>query len=99
VVDLHRLAGMFAALEGLVTAMNKKMAGMFENAPFKFAPENGLAFFEGLGWRTVEVEALYLAAQRLRYLPMLMRPLTWLPEPDPSHPGGRPWSAAAQLTH
>jgi len=84
---------------GLVTAMNKKMAGMFENAPFKFAPENGLAFFEGLGWRTVEMEALYLAAQRLRRLPMSMRPLTWLPEPDPRHPGGRPWSSVAQLTH
>jgi len=34
--------------------MNKKMSGMLENAPFKFAPANGLTFFEDLGWRVVE---------------------------------------------
>jgi methyltransferase (TIGR00027 family) len=84
---------------GLKRMMNKKMAGMLQNAPFKFAPENGLAYFEGLGWRTVEVEALYMAAHRFRRLPMFMRPLTWLPQPDPRHPGGRAWSATALLTH
>ncbi|HWT48180.1 MAG TPA: SAM-dependent methyltransferase [Mycobacterium sp.] len=84
---------------GLKRMMNKKMAGMLQNAPFKFAPENGLAFFEDLGWRTVEVEALYMAAHRFRRLPMLMRPVTWLPQPDPRHPGSRAWSATALLTH
>ena len=40
------------------------MAGMPQNAPFKFAPENGLAYFEKLGWRTVDdVEALDIAAR------------------------------------
>ncbi len=84
---------------GLKKMMNKKMAGMLENAPFKFAPENGLAYFENLGWRTVEVEALYTAARRFHRLPMSMRPVTWLPQPDPRRPGGRAWSAAALLTH
>ncbi len=84
---------------GLNRTMNKKMAGMLQNAPFKFAPENGLAFFEELGWRTVEVEVLYMAAHRLHRLPWWMRPLTWLPEPDPRHPRGRVWSATALLTH
>jgi methyltransferase (TIGR00027 family) len=28
--------------------LDKKMAGMLQNAPFKFAPDNGLAFFENL---------------------------------------------------
>jgi hypothetical protein len=84
---------------GLKKMMNKKMAGMLQNAPFKFAPENGLAFFEDLGWRTVEVEALYMAAHRLHRLPMLMRPVTWLPQPDPRRPGRRAWSAAALFAH
>ncbi|BBX61663.1 hypothetical protein MSAS_08370 [Mycobacterium saskatchewanense] len=84
---------------GLKKMMNKKMAGMLQNAPFKFAPENGLAYFESLGWRTVEVEALYLAARRFHRLPLAMRPLAWLPQPDPRHPGTRPWSATALLTH
>jgi hypothetical protein len=75
------------------------MAGMLQNAPFKFAPENGLAFFEDLGWRTLEVESLFMAANRFRRLPMFMRPGAWLPQPDPRHPGGRAWSAVALLTH
>ncbi|WP_156688800.1 class I SAM-dependent methyltransferase [Mycobacterium sp. Marseille-P9652] len=83
---------------GLKAMMNKKMAGMLENAPFKFAPENGLAFFEQLGWRTVEFEALYVAARRFRRLPLMMRPWSWLPQPDPRRPGGRAWSAVALLT-
>jgi methyltransferase (TIGR00027 family) len=84
---------------GLKRMMNKKMAGMLQNAPFKFAPENGLAFFEDLGWRTLEVESLFMAANRFRRLPMFMRPGAWLPQPDPRHPGGRAWSAVALLTH
>jgi methyltransferase (TIGR00027 family) len=84
---------------GLKQMMNKKMAGILQNAPFKFAPENGLAFFEDLGWRTVTVEALYVAARRLHRLPWLMLPASWLPEPDPRRPGGRAWSAVALLTH
>ena len=35
---------------GLKAMMNKKMAGMLQNAPFKFARDNGLAYFEDLGW-------------------------------------------------
>jgi methyltransferase (TIGR00027 family) len=84
---------------GLKKKMNKKMAGLMQNAPFTFAPDNGLAFFEDLGWRTARWEALYLAARRLHRLPLLMRPATWLPVPDPRRPGGRAWSAAALLTH
>jgi methyltransferase (TIGR00027 family) len=85
------------AYPGLKKLMNKKMAGMLQNAPFKFAPENGLAYFEGLGWRTVEVESVFEAAHRFHRLPMLMRPLAWLPQPDSRHPGNKPWSAVALL--
>jgi methyltransferase (TIGR00027 family) len=87
------------AFPGLKKMMNKKMAGLFQNAPFKFAPENGLAYFEDLGWRTVQVESNFEAANRLRRLPMFMRPLAWLPQTDPRHPGRRPWGAVAVLTH
>jgi hypothetical protein len=50
-----------------------KMAGMLQNAPFKFAPENGLAYFEDLGWLTVEVESVFEAAHRFHRLTMLTR--------------------------
>jgi hypothetical protein len=78
--------------------MNKKMAGMLENAPFVFAPDNGLAYFEDLGWRVVESETLMVAANRFRRLPIFMRPLAWVPQPNPRDPGRRPWSATALLT-
>lgn len=84
---------------GLKKMMNKKMAGMLENAPFRFAPENGVAYFEELGWRVAEVESLLNAARRFRRLPVPMRLAAWLPQPDPRGPGTRPWSAAALLTH
>ena len=87
------------AFPGLKKMMNKRMSGMLQNAPFKFAPENGLAYFEDLGWRTVEVESLFEAAHRFHRLPTLMRPIAWLPRSDPRHPGNRPFSAVALLTH
>lgn len=83
---------------GLKRLMNKKMAGMLQNAPFIFAPENGLAYFEALGWRVLESEHLMAAAKRFRRLPMFMWPALWGPQPDPRHPGKRPWSATALLT-
>jgi methyltransferase (TIGR00027 family) len=78
--------------------MNKKMAGMLENAPFIFAPDNGLAYFEDLGWRVLESEYLMAAAKRFRRLPIFMWPATWGPQPNPRHPGRRPWSATALVT-
>lgn len=83
---------------GLKQMMNKKMAKMLQNAPFIFAPDNGLAFFEDLGWRVVEAESLLTAAHRFHRLPMLMRLAALLPQPDPRHPVGRPWNAIALLT-
>lgn len=84
---------------GLKKMMNKKMAGMLQNAPFKFAADNGLAFFEDLGWHVAEAESLFAAANRFHRLPISMRPVAWLPRPDPRHPGRRPWSAVTLLTH
>jgi|SRR5947209_1024511 methyltransferase (TIGR00027 family) len=84
---------------GLKNLMNKKMSGMLQNAPFRFAPENGVAYFEDLGWRTVDVQALHVAAHRLRRSPLFMHPVAWLPQADPRRPGRRAWSAAALLTH
>lgn len=83
---------------GLKKMMNKKMSGMLANAPFKFAPDNGVAYFEDLGWRCVEVQSLLMAARRFHRLPILMRAAAHLPQPDPRQPGSRwPWVAVALL--
>jgi methyltransferase (TIGR00027 family) len=82
---------------GLKKMMNTKMAGMLQNAPFKFPPDNGLVYFEDLGWRVLEAESLFIAANRFRRLSIFMRPAAWVPQPNPRHPGRRAWSAAALL--
>ncbi|SPM36561.1 methyltransferase [Mycobacterium rhizamassiliense] len=87
------------AFPGLKKRINKNVAGIAESAPFIFAPENGLAFFEDLGWRTVEAESVLAAAGRLRRLPLWMRPLAWPPKSDLRSPGNKPTSAVALLTH
>jgi methyltransferase (TIGR00027 family) len=87
------------AFPGLKKQINKNIAGISENAPFKFAPENGLAFFEDLGWRAVEAESVFEAAHRFHRLPLWMRPLAWLPRSDLRHPGSKPTTAVALLSH
>jgi methyltransferase (TIGR00027 family) len=84
---------------GLHKRMNKRTRGMMESAPFKFAPDNGLAFFEDLGWQTVEIESVFAAAHRLNRLPGWMRPLAWLPQPDPRKPGNNTYNGVVRLTH
>jgi methyltransferase (TIGR00027 family) len=86
------------AFPGLKKRINKNVAGIAANAPFKFAPENGLAFFEDLGWRAVEAESVLEAAYRFHRLPIWMRPLAWR-RSDLRRPGGKPTSAVALLTH
>ena len=86
------------ASSGLLRTMNGKTSGMLQNAPFKFAPPNGLGFFEDLGWKTAAVESVIAAAYRFDRLPPLLRLWARLPQPDPRRPGNKPWSAVACLT-
>jgi methyltransferase (TIGR00027 family) len=83
---------------GLQKRMNKKSRGMMNSAPFKFAPTNGLAYFEDLGWRPVEIDSVFSAAHRFDRLPRWMRPLAWLPQPDPRKPGNNTYSGVVRLT-
>lgn len=84
---------------GLKKWMNDKTGGLLRNAPFKFAPAEGIRYFEQLGWRTGEVESVIVVASRLRRLPWPLRLVARLPQPDPRRPPeGRPWSAVIRLT-
>ena len=82
---------------GLQKRMNKRTRGMLADAPFKFAPHNGVAFFEDLGWRAVEIESVFTVARRLNRLPRWMRPLAWLPQPNPRKPGNNTYSGVVRL--
>ena len=86
------------ASAGLLKTMNGKTSGMLQNAPFKFAPPNGLGFFEDLGWTTAAAESVMAAAYRFHRLSPLMRLWARVSQPDPRRPGNKPWSAVACLT-
>ena len=53
---------------GLQKRLNKDTRGMLDSAPLKFAAENGVAFFEDLGWRVLELDSAFSAAHRFNRL-------------------------------
>jgi hypothetical protein len=59
---------------------------MMGSAPLKFAP-------------AIEVESVFTAARRFDRLPRWMRPLAWLPQPDPRKPDNNTYSGVVRLTH
>jgi methyltransferase (TIGR00027 family) len=75
----------------------KRMGRHLANAPMKFAPQNGIACFEALGWSVTEVHSLFRAALRFRRLPWFLRLFALLPEPDPRRLGRSRWAAVVQL--
>jgi len=81
----------------LVRRLTKKSASMLESAPFKFAPSEGVGYFEKLGWTTLDAESTLLAAKRFRRLPATMRLLTYIPQPNPRKLGNMPWNAVIRL--
>jgi methyltransferase (TIGR00027 family) len=76
----------------------KGMGSLLDNAPMKFSPPDGVAFFEKLGWKARDIRSFIREALRLQRLPFLLRMFARLPEPDPRNPGpnGR-WSAVLRL--
>ena len=82
----------------ILELMNKGMGAHLTNAPLKFAPANGIAFFEGLGWRVGQVHSIFHAAVRFRRLPWFLKVFALLPEPNPRKLGRARWSGVVQLT-
>lgn len=76
-----------------------EMATILAQAPMHFAPENGVAFFEDLGWRVRELRSSAKDARRLRRLPWLMNLIMMLPlpQPDPRRLGRARWGGVVCL--
>jgi methyltransferase (TIGR00027 family) len=80
------------ASPGLLRMLGKRMAPQLrEAAPFKFAPEEGPAFFERYGWKALQVQSLLKNAARLKRLSLILRLFALLPESEKSR-RARPWS-------
>src|SRR5215471_1058135 len=73
------------------------MGGVLANAPLKFAPKDGVAFFERLGWNSAEVRSIFHEAARLNRLPAYLKPFALAHEPNPRKPRNWPWAAVARF--
>ena len=77
--------------------MQRGMGDELSRAPLIFAPSNGVAFFEALGWKVARIESIFHAASRFRRLPLVLRLFALLPSPDPRNIGTQRWSAVVEL--
>ncbi|WP_330179502.1 SAM-dependent methyltransferase [Nocardia sp. NBC_01503] len=83
---------------GVAKLMAERNVGLLRDAPWKFLPENGIAFFEECGWNVAYLESIYLAADRLgRLSSPQLRAAVDAPQPDPRAPGSWPYSAVTRL--
>jgi methyltransferase (TIGR00027 family) len=85
------------ASPNLLQMMQKTMGDQLANAPMKFGPPDGVAYFEALGWATRDIRSLLREAARLHRLPLFLRPFIFFPEPDPRRLGNARWSAVIRL--
>ena len=87
------------ASPNLIKGIQRAMKSVLKHAPMRFAPSNGVAFFESLGWKVVEVRSQLRAAIRLHRLPTLLRWAGWFPDPNPRKLGQAQWSAVVRLVN
>jgi O-methyltransferase involved in polyketide biosynthesis len=85
------------ASPAILKMMQRGMGENLTNAPLKFAPADGVAFFETLGWKACDIREILQEAVRFRRVPFFFRPLALLPQPDPRKPGKARWSAVVRF--
>lgn len=98
--DLHRdeISWWVSDLLGpvIVRHMMRKMPSL-DRAPMKFGPAEGVTFFEREGWTVDEVRSIFKYARRLKRLPFVLRPIGYLPDPNPRRLALVPWSGVLRL--
>jgi methyltransferase (TIGR00027 family) len=90
---------MFDTVSPPIRATLMREMKTLSRAPMLFAPPNGVAFFEALGWKARDIVSSFHEALRLKRLPPLLRFLAMLPfpPPDPRNVAKAPWSAVVRL--
>jgi methyltransferase (TIGR00027 family) len=85
------------ASPAIVEVIQRGMGEQITGAPLKFAPADGVAFFEALGWRATHIRSLFPEAVRLHRLPLFIPPGALHPDTDPRRPGTTRWSGVVRL--
>jgi len=81
----------------ILQMMQKGMGNQLDNAPLKFAPPNGVAFFEALGWKARDIMPLLKSAVRYRRANLLLRLFSLFPEPDYRNLGKARWGGIVRF--
>jgi len=86
------------ASPGLLSLMRRSMGTRLANAPMKFGPVDGVAYFEAFGWRTRAVRSMLQEARRMKRLSGMMKLFAMLPPPDARRLGRHArWSGVVRL--
>jgi len=85
------------ASPAILHMMQKQMGAQLANAPMKFAPPNGVAYFEAMGWKVRDMRSILSAAAEYKRLPWFMRLLAMLPAPNPRKLGKAFWSGVVEF--
>jgi methyltransferase (TIGR00027 family) len=79
------------ASPSLLEMMRKQMGERLAQAPMKFGPPEGPAYFRPFGWRLLQVRSYFKTAAKLGRLPWYMRPFALLPESKTPWASRTPW--------
>jgi len=86
------------ASPAILQMMRRGMGVHLAQAPLKFAPPEGVVFFETLGWKVLEIHSVVREAVRFRRAPLFLRLFSVFPEPDPRKLGRwSRWSGVARF--
>lgn len=80
----------------IVRRMMRQMPSL-DNAPMKFEPSEGVGFFERQGWTVSAIRSILKEAKRWKRLPTVLRPVAYMPDPNPRKLGRAPWSGVVRL--
>jgi methyltransferase (TIGR00027 family) len=83
---------------GLVKMLQREMGSKLSegNAKLQFGPPEGPAFFQPLGWQSLEIRSLLHTAAKFKRLPFMLRLISMTSKPEFGNPA-RPWSAVCLL--
>src|SRR5262249_891823 len=84
----------------ILKRMQQTMGSHLENAPLRFAPADGVAFFERLGFAARDVRSLFHEAVRFKRVPWYLRGFALFPPPADraaAARGEKPWSAVVRF--
>jgi methyltransferase (TIGR00027 family) len=82
---------------GVLRMMLSGLRGRLDRSPLRFAPLNGVEFFEALGWQVEEIRSIFREASRLGRAPFLVRLAEVLPDADPRNLGRAKWAGVVRL--